>query len=315
MDVPLSLSQPSGSIESRSKHRSIADYTVLKEIGEGSFSIVYHAKEKDEKKRDVAIKVCLKKQIIRDKRVKYVHREKEVLAQLSIKENLHHSIVTLYATFQDAENLYFALTYAKHGDLLHIMLKQENKCFTVEHSKYYAAVLLDALNHLHTHGVLHRDVKPENILVKENGKIILSDFGSAAFLNENEETSCSSSSSSTPRRCSFVGTAQYVAPEMLKGEEMTPSSDLWSFGVVLYQFITGDHAFHDESEYLIFKRVTDVLFKFPDDFDVDAKHLISNLLVLDPLARYTYAQIVAHDFFNSIDFEHLLQLEPPQIFH
>ncbi|CAI5445739.1 unnamed protein product [Caenorhabditis angaria] len=309
MEVPLSLSQPATSAPSNSGLKSMADYKVLKEIGEGSFSIVYHAVEKEGAQRDVAIKMCLKKQIIRDKRVKYVHREKSALALLSTGDNWHPSIVTLYATFQDAENLFFVLSYAKYHDLLHIILQQPDKHLNFNDSVYYSAMLLDALNHCHKLGVVHRDVKPENLLVKNDGRIMLTDFGSSMFIEEHEKEYTQNG-----RRASFVGTAQFVCPEMLTGGKLGTASDIWSFAVVIFQFLTGDHAFHDESEYLIFRRVQDILFKYPEGFNDLAKDLIDKILFIDPEKRLKYSEIIVHPFFENIDFSSLQSIEPPKIY-
>ncbi|KAK6048407.1 hypothetical protein COOONC_14088, partial [Cooperia oncophora] len=88
-------------------------FQVKREIGEGSFSVVYSATEKADLHREVAIKMCFKKQILKEKRVASVHREKYVLARLSDNEHQHPFIVGLYATFQDRDHLYFVLSYAK----------------------------------------------------------------------------------------------------------------------------------------------------------------------------------------------------------
>ncbi|CAD6188510.1 unnamed protein product [Caenorhabditis auriculariae] len=317
MDVPLSISNPPTQDQARKqadglRFKTLSDYKVAKEIGDGSFATVYLATEKSDRKREVALKVCLKKHIIKHRKIEYVQREKQVLALLSTAENQHHAIVSLFATFQDAENLYFVLSYAQYGDLLRIMLNQENEHFILDHSKYYSAVLLSALEHIHRLGIIHRDVKPENILMKSDKRIILSDFGTAKMIDvENKKKK--EENEGRRRRNSFVGTAQYV----LHGEDTTPASDFWSFGVVVYQFLTGKHVFHDESEYLIFKRVEGLLYKFPDDFDSAARDLVEKLLVLEPSARLGTGEgaksIRSHKFFDGISWETLATIPPPDV--
>ena len=126
------------------------------------------------------------------------------------------------------------MTYAKNGDLLNFIDKMAKR--DVDCTQFYAAELLSAVEFLHEKGVIHRDLKPENILLNERMHILITDFGSAKLL----ESSSSGSEGSPgepppPKRKSFVGTAQYVSPEILTGGESTRASDLWAIGCVLYQ--------------------------------------------------------------------------------
>ncbi|CAI2349152.1 unnamed protein product [Caenorhabditis sp. 36 PRJEB53466] len=315
MDVPLSLSQPQASRQPGSTMRCMADYSVIKEVGEGSFSTVYYAKEKAGDKREVALKVCMKSLIVKKKMVPYIHREKDTLVLLNRTENVHPSIVTLFATFHDAESLYFVLSYAKYGDLVNLVTKQPDSRLTVHDARYYSAILLSALMHIHSLGIIHRDVKPENLLVKEDGRILLSDFGSSKFLKDYERADGEEEEQQpTGRRRSFVGTAHFVTPELLKGQQMGPASDFWSFSVCLFFFLTGKHPFDDPSEYLIFRRVQDILYTFPENFDKNAKHLIEHVLVTKIEERLTAHELTEHDFFRPIDFTKLQELEPPKIY-
>ncbi|KAE9414696.1 hypothetical protein Angca_006635 [Angiostrongylus cantonensis] len=274
--VPKELSSPRGNAGGI-RMKCMADYEVKREIGEGSFSIVYSAVEKAEPHRQVAIKMCFKKQILKEKRVAAIHREKRVLAILSSAEFQHPFIVTLYATFQDMEYLYFVLSYAEYGDLLHIMLKRPEKRFSLDDSRFYAAEVLSALQHIHSLSFVHRDVKPENLLVSASGHIMLSDFGSVKDLSRKEDFAGESTAKSK-RKSSFVGTAQYVSPEVLEGGLVSPATDLWALGVVIYQFLTGRHLFHDDSEYLIYKRIKKLLYSYPCDFPISAKDCVDSLL-------------------------------------
>lgn len=316
--VPKELSEPHDE-SNAPRMKCISDYEVKREIGEGSFSVVYSATEKSEPHRDVAIKMCFKKQILKEKRVASVHREKYVLARLSSTEYQHPFIVTLYATFQDRDHLYFVLSYATHGDLLHIMLKKPEKCFSFEESRFYAAEVLSALQHIHALSYVHRDVKPENILVTASGHVMISDFGSVKDLSAPVENDPGNSTDKRSRRSSFVGTAQYVSPEVLEGRPVSSATDLWAFGVVIFQFLTGKHAFHDESEYLIYKRIQKLLYSYPLDFPESAKDCIDSLLVLEPENRLGAAKaggpeaLRAHRFFEGIDWDNLANSEPPDI--
>ncbi|KAL6725837.1 hypothetical protein Aduo_007865 [Ancylostoma duodenale] len=311
-NVPSTANSTGGGPDTM-RSRCMADYEVKQEIGEGSFSIVYAAVEKADPHRDVAIKMCFKKQILKEKRVASVHREKCVLARLSTPEYNHPFIVTLYATFQDLEHLYFVLSYAKYGDLLHIMLKRPEKRFNVDDSRFYAAEILSALQHIHSLSYVHRDVKPENCLLAASGHAMLSDFGSVKDLSVKEEKQFEEKAGMRIRRCSFVGTAQYVSPEVLEGAPVSDATDLWALGVVIYQFLTGKHAFHDESEYLIYRRIQKLLYSYPPDFPPPAKDCIDRLLVVKPEDRLGSEELRNHEFFSGIDWDNLRNCKPPPI--
>ncbi|ULT98656.1 hypothetical protein L3Y34_000195 [Caenorhabditis briggsae] len=315
MEVPLNLKNTENARRAAPNMKCLADFVVEKEIGEGSFSTVYHAREKEGEKREIALKVCLKKLILKNKMVTYIHREKEALALLSREENAHPGVVTLFATFQDAESLYFVLSYAKYGDLVSLIQKQPDAKLKVDDARYYAANLLSALEHIHKLGIIHRDVKADNLLVKHDGRILLTDFGSSKFLKDYEKDTNSNESSVPSRRRSFVGTAFFVTPELLTGSDMSPASDLWSFSVTLYFFLTGNYPFDDLSEYLVFKRIQDVLYRFSDDFpDENARDFIEKVLVKEQKERLTSDQMKRHQFFESMDFENLQEIEPPRIY-
>uniref|UniRef100_A0A0K0DMU7 non-specific serine/threonine protein kinase n=1 Tax=Angiostrongylus cantonensis TaxID=6313 RepID=A0A0K0DMU7_ANGCA len=271
--------------------------------------------------------MCFKKQILKEKRVAAIHREKRVLAILSSAEFQHPFIVTLYATFQDMEYLYFVLSYAEYGDLLHIMLKRPEKRFSLDDSRFYAAEVLSALQHIHSLSFVHRDVKPENLLVSASGHIMLSDFGSVKDLSRKEDFTAESTAKSK-RKSSFVGTAQYVSPEVLEGGLVSPATDLWALGVVIYQFLTafmkliviaGRHLFHDDSEYLIYKRIKKLLYSYPCDFPISAKDCVDSLLRIKAEDRLGAeksggpAAIRNHEFFTGIEWDNLPNTKPPPI--
>ncbi|KJH48183.1 kinase domain protein [Dictyocaulus viviparus] len=312
MDVPCT------ECASSSRMRCLADYEIKQEIGEGSFSVVYSAVEKTDARRQVAIKMCFKKQILKEKRVAAVHREKRVLAHLSSPEFEHPFLVKLYATFQDEEHLFFVLSFAAYGDLLHIMMKRPEKCFSLDDSRFYTAEVLSALQHIHSLSFVHRDVKPENFLLTASGHIMVTDFGSVKDLSEMEEVP-TKDAVKHKRQSSFVGTAQYISPEVLEGGAVSPATDLWALGVVIYQFLTGKHIFHDESEYLIYRRIQKLLYSYPHSFPTSAKDCIDHLLIIKPEDRLGAEKsggqdaIRKHEFFTGIEWDNLANSKPPSI--
>ncbi|XP_060535200.1 3-phosphoinositide-dependent protein kinase 1 isoform X2 [Cylas formicarius] len=288
--------------EDAGRKRSPADFFFGKVIGEGSFSTVYLAKDVHTS-REFAIKVLEKAHIIREKKTEYVMREKEVLRILGSSCSY---FVHLYSTFQDRERLYFVLTYAKNGELLkHI---NHHKKFNFECTRYYAAELVLALEYLRSKGIVHRDLKPENILFDENFHLLVTDFGSAKIERSEE---AGDDEKSLQRRRSFVGTAQFVSPEMLKDSTSSYPSDLWALGCIVFQMAAGEMPFTGPTDYLIFAKVENLDYVFPDGFDERVKDFVEKLLVLEPNRRLgaldavPYTSLREHQIFAGLDWDDL----------
>lgn len=218
----------------------------------------------------------------------------------------------MYYTFQDTDRLYFVLTYAKNGELLQQINKDSG--FSLECTKYYAAELVLALEYLSLKGIVHRDLKPENVLFDENWHILITDFGSAKILGQDKS---SDEENQKRRKYSFVGTAQYVSPEILNDAESTCASDLWALGCIIYQMLTGQMPFRGASEYLIFQKILKLEYEFPQGVDRVAKDLIEKFLVITPGNRLgatdqvPYKSIREHEFFREINWD---ELGPPPKF-
>jgi 3-phosphoinositide dependent protein kinase-1 len=162
----------------------------------------------------------------------------------------------------------------------------------------------------------------ENILLSKDMHTKVTDFGTAKILSEDDDADNiaeQASKTMTPRsRQTFCGTAEYISPEVLKNEKVTKATDLWALGCIIYQFLTGDHPFKGDSEYLIFKKILSKEFQIPSNIPEVAKDLIENLLKLHPDERLGarpggYAELKRHPFFNGIDFNKLNETIPPRI--
>ncbi|XP_075686445.1 3-phosphoinositide-dependent protein kinase 1 [Rhinoderma darwinii] len=277
------------------------DFRLGKILGEGSFSTVVLAKE-IATGREYAIKILQKRHIVKENKVPYVTRERDVMSRLD-----HPFFVKLYFTFQDVEKLYFGLSYAKNGELLKYIRKIGS--FDETCTRFYSAEIVCALEYLHEKGIIHRDLKPENILLSEDMHIQITDFGTAKVL---------SSDSRQARANSFVGTAQYVSPELLTEKSACKSSDLWALGCIVYQLVAGLPPFRAGNEYLIFQKIIKLEYDFPEKFFPRAKDLVEKLLVLDPTKRLGceemggYGPLKAHSFFDGITW-HLHLQTPPKL--
>uniref|UniRef100_A0A914Y9Z8 non-specific serine/threonine protein kinase n=1 Tax=Panagrolaimus superbus TaxID=310955 RepID=A0A914Y9Z8_9BILA len=209
------------------------------------------------------------------------------------------------------------MSLASRKDLLQVLKKK--KKFSIDETRFVVAEIAVALEHIHKFSIVHRDVKPENILLSETGHMILSDFGCAKFLEQTDEEK--KELQTRIRKCSFVGTAHYVCPEVLLNKVIDETCDYWALGCIIFQLLTGERPYNDVSEYFVFKRITALRYSFPDDFPSDdngAKDLIQQFLQIEASDRLGSKEkggveaLKAHPFFNEIkDWEKLSESASP----
>lgn len=210
--------------------------------------------------------------------------ERNVLMQIN-----HHMIVKLIRTFKDYQAVYFLTEYIK-GKMLFDVLHEGGQ-ITEDEAKCYTAMIIQILSYLHERDIIHRDVKPENIMVGETGYLKLIDFGTAKVIHG--------------RTYSRVGTAWYMAPEVIQNRGYGFSSDLWSLGVILYEFICGRVPFGEEEEdpYIVLRMVIedDVIFPSFLTENNPCRDLISRLLSKNPNDRSSIEDMKRHKWFRNFD--------------
>lgn len=143
----------------------------------------------------------------------------------------------LFFTFQDESSLYFLLEYAPNGDFLSVMKKYGS--LSEDCTRYYSAQIIDGIKYLHSKGIIHRDIKPENILLDKDMKVKITDFGTAKILEPKNEDEDNPEFNLLTRSKSFVGTAEYVSPELLNDSYVDARCDIWAFGCMVFQMIAG----------------------------------------------------------------------------
>lgn len=210
----------------------------------------------------------------------------------------HPGVIRLHSTFVDSTSLYFVLDLVSNGELTTFIRKFGS--LDLVSARYYAAQLIDTIEFMHDKGVIHRDLKPENILLDDDMRIKITDFGSAKIIDPSKDNGEDAQVEGKKR--SFVGSADFVSPEVLRNEPASPASDIWAFGCILYQFIAGKPPFRGATDYLIFQKILKREMEFPEGFDEDGKALIDLVLNLDPALRPSIADIKAHSFFATTDF-------------
>lgn len=252
-------------------------------------------------------------------------------------------LINLECTFQDRENLYFVLEYVNKGELASFISAHGNKLNNTETIDkeviiYLAAYMVLILEYLHSNGVAHRDFKPENLLLNNEGKLKCIDFGTIdifekkgvndelfkKFTNIQKKFSKGANNdladkftSESDKRKSFVGTTFYVAPEMILDQDsVTCAADLWALGIILYRLAKNQYLFDESNDYLIFEKIKSSSFELAEDLDSDIKNLIMKLLVKDPSKRLGsgpdgFDMLKKHPFFESVDWENILEMESP----
>ncbi|KAG6018315.1 hypothetical protein E4U43_004457 [Claviceps pusilla] len=290
--------------------KGVRDFSFGRVLGEGSYSTVFLATDRQTLK-EYAIKVLEKRHIIKEKKIKYVNIEKNTLNRLTE----HPGIVRLYYTFQDETSLYYVLDLCNGGELLGVL--KRTGTFDLDCARFYGAQILDSIDYMHSRGVIHRDLKPENVLLDDQMHVKITDFGTAKLLKDPREEHDTQlidrgqGSKSTPsqgdvnddgRAASFVGTAEYVSPELLTHKSAGKPSDIWAFGCIIYQLLAGRPPFKAGSEYLTFQKIVNLEYEFPGGFPPSARDLIERCLVLDPARRLTIEHIKNHEFFDGQPF-------------
>ncbi|KAJ9132595.1 Serine/threonine-protein kinase ksg1 [Pleurostoma richardsiae] len=293
----------------RSVKKGVRDFSFGKILGEGSYSTVYLATDRQSLK-EYAIKVLEKKHIIKEKKIKYVNIEKNTLNRLTE----HPGIVRLYYTFQDETSLYYVLDLCNGGELLGVL--KRTGTFDEECTRFYGAQILDAVEYMHSRGVIHRDLKPENVLLDDNMHIKITDFGTAKLLPDprNPNPTEGSERQEESRAASFVGTAEYVSPELLTDKTAGKPSDIWAYGCIIYQLLAGRPPFKAATEYLTFQKIVGLEYEFPTGFPPAAQDLVERCLVLDPARRLTIEHIKNHEFFDGQQFgKELWRMKAPRL--
>lgn len=206
-------------------------YEVRNEIGEGGMAVVYKAYDTVEQ-REVAVKVLKDEHMANEEYRKRFRDESRSLSLLS-----HDNIVKVY-DFSFGENLQYIVMEYINGVTLKEFIKR-SQALTWKYALYFTIQMLRALQHAHDNGIIHRDIKPQNIMVLKNGQIKVTDFGIAKFSRID--------SSTFTQNGVALGSAQYMSPEQAKGEKTDSRSDIYSAGVVLYEMLTGHLPFDSDN--------------------------------------------------------------------
>jgi len=208
--------------------------------------------------------------------------EHQLRREIEIQSHLRHpNILRLFGYFYDESRVYLILEYAPRGELYKSLQKQEHGRFAESQAALYISQMADALTYCHSKKVIHRDIKPENLLLDVGGNIKIADFGWSVHAPNS-------------RRATMCGTLDYLPPEMIEGSTHDEKVDLWSLGVLTYEFLVGKPPFEAESNNETYRRITKVDLRFPAHLSTEAKDLISRLLRKESSDRLNLEGVAAH---------------------
>src|SRR5947209_4283355 len=261
----------------------LGDYELLEEVGRGGQGVVYRARQKS-LNRTVALKVISLGQWASQAHLKRFRQEAEAAASLD-----HPSIVPIYEVGDCQGSCYFSMKFVEGGQLDEVVKREP---MPIRRAVELIAKLARTVHYAHEHGILHRDIKPGNVLLDQNGEPHLTDFGLARLVE---------SESTVTRTLEVLGTPSYMAPEQALGNNAAISAitDVYGIGAVLYQLLTGHPPFAGGTTYETIKLLLDTEPRQPRlwnaRIDRDVSTICLKCLEKDPKRRYSSALALAED--------------------
>ena len=272
--------------ENKYKKESLSNFQLICILGKGKSSIIYLAKYNGEY---VALKIFDKLFLFENDLIERVVLEKNILSSFSDEKFLCH----LKFYFTTRTKVVFVLPYFPGGDLFTMLLRSIKIDETV--TAFYATQIAYMISFLHSKNIVYRDLKLENLMINENGYLTLIDFGSCKIIEDPNEL-----------ESSFVGSPDYISPEIITGEGHNFMTDWWSFGIIIYELLYGIPPFHDEKIERCFDLITSANIRFPSKIKLTSstKDIIIKLLRKNPIERLgkgELEQIIQQPFFESIN--------------
>merc|ERR1719223_391967 len=261
----------------------VLDREAGRSLGKGSFGVVRRVRRKGTD--DVyALKTMQKAEVIEGELVDQVERE------IQVQKNLkHENVLRLYKHFEDEETVYLLLEYCAKGELYQLLRTRRGRLFTEGVAKRYFIQVTRGLRYLHEQGIVHRDVKPENLLVNHEDMLKIADFGSCSF--------------SSVERYTFCGTLDYLAPEMFQGKGHDHTLDIWSLGVLLYEMIVGRPPFQSTNNALLIHKILARELRYPPFVPLGVRDLVQRLLQEEPRERLPLDKVLQHPWVLQPDFD------------
>uniref|UniRef100_A0A126X039 non-specific serine/threonine protein kinase n=1 Tax=Trebouxia arboricola TaxID=53268 RepID=A0A126X039_9CHLO len=310
---------------------SLSLFKRVKQLGSGDVGLVDLVQLQVAQMR-YAMKTLEKSEMLERNKVGRVLTEEGILNQVD-----HPFVASLYGTIQTGTHLHFLMEYCEGGELYGLLTTQPTKRLKEAHMRFYVAEVLLALQYLHLLGFIYRDLKPENILLHHSGHIMLTDFDLSyssgtcsptiqrvagkqhGIPSALDPTTYLLVAEPEARANSFVGTEEYLAPEIINGEGHSSAVDWWSLGILMYELVYGFTPFRGSKRDSTFDNILKRPLKFPAEpsTSADCQDLISKLLIRDPAKRLGSIagaeDIKGHPFFEHIKWALIRHTTPPFI--
>jgi serine/threonine kinase 38 len=321
-----SVADPSAPVKKKMK---MDEFDKIKIIGRGAFGEVMIVRKKDSNEI-FAMKVMRKIDMIKKNQVQHIRAERDLL---SLADNPW--VVKLFYSFQDEIKLYLVMEYLPGGDLMTVLMKRD--ILTEEETRFYIAETVQAIHSVHQMDYIHRDLKPDNILLGKDGHIKLTDFGLCKAIENDAKSVITKYQEATTvqsREDSFktekpkqgkrhrklaystVGTPDYIAPEVFERKGYGNECDWWSLGVIMYECIVGYPPFFSEDPLTTCRKIVNwrKSLEFPNDVELsdNAVSLIKSL-ICDKADRLDYDGIKHHPFFAGVNWDDLIGTTTPPI--
>jgi 5'-AMP-activated protein kinase catalytic alpha subunit len=268
----------------------IGNYRLGKTLGEGTFGKVKLA-EHETTGHKVAVKILNRQKIKNSKMDHKIKREIKIL-----KLFRHPHIIRLYEVIETPKEIFLVMEYVSGGELFDYIVKHGR--LSESEARRFFQQIISGVEYCHRFKVVHRDLKPENLLLDGDMNVKIADFGLSNMMQDGLflKTSC--------------GSPNYAAPEVITGKLYAgPEVDVWSCGVILYALLCGKLPFDEETIPILFKKIREGSYTFPNHVSEPAKDLISKILVVDPLQRATMSDIRNHPWFQK-DLPEYLSVPP-----
>ena len=279
-DNTLSYQEIEEKIKVLNKGEKIRKYTKGKLLGRGGFAYCYEFVCQDNNKVFAA-------KVINKENLQQPRQKQKLLIEIKIHKSLHHSqVVAFEHNFEDKENVYILLELCKNQTLNELLKRR--KTLTELEVQCYIIQLIKGLQYLHSHKIIHRDLKLGNLFLTDKMELKIGDFGLATKLDYDGE-----------KKRTVCGTPNYIAPEVLDGEH-SYEVDVWAIGIIMYTLLVGKPPFESRDLNTTYKNIKEINYKIPENSKISytARKLIKRILVKNPSERPSFDEILMDDFFN-----------------